>query len=210
MTRRPRQARSIASMERMLDAAESLFAAGGAQAVTVEAVVREAGTSVGAFYARFEDRAGLLVAMHDRFLDRMGAVAAAAVAASVQQSTLEGAVAEFVRLALAAVRTYRESILFFVAVSATDTPLRRQGLAANPGFAAAFAAVVMPHLLARGHAHPEQAADMAFRMLFALFVQRAMFTPREATGRAMSDRVYAAEIVRALVAYLERSATPDR
>jgi len=68
----------------------------------------------------------------------------------------------------------------------------------------------MPHLLARGHAHPEQAADMAFRMLFALFVQRAMFTPREATGRAMSDRVYAAEIVRALEAYLERSATPDR
>lgn len=203
MTRHPRQARSTISMGRMLDAAEALFAAGGSDAVTVDAVVREAHTSVGAFYGRFGDRHGLLVAMHDRFLDRLAAVAATAVKAAIRRPTLPEAVATFVQHALPASKKYRESILFFVAVSATDTPLRRQGLAANPQFAAAFAAVVMPHLVARGCTNRELAADMAFRMLFALFVQRAMFTPREATGRMISDRVHAEEIGRAIVAYLE-------
>lgn len=195
-------------MGRMLDAAEALFAAGGSDAVTVEAVVREANTSVGAFYGRFGDRDGLLAAMHDRFLESLSAVAATAVQAAARRPTLREAVATFVQHALPAARKYRESILFFVAVSATDTPLRRQGLAANPQFAAAFAAVVMPHLVAKGHPRGELAADFAFRMLFALFVQRAMFTPREATGRTISDRVHAAEVARAIVAYLEGSSSP--
>lgn len=44
-------------------------------------------------------------------------------------------------LTVMAVR-HRASILFFAATSATDAPLRNQGLAANPAFAAAFAAAV--------------------------------------------------------------------
>lgn len=201
-TRPPRQARSIASMARMLDAAEALFAAGGADAVTVEAVVAAAGTSVGSFYARFTDRSGLLAAMHGRFLERMQAETGAAVAAAVRQPSLPLAVQAFVQQTLSAARRHRESILFFVATSATDTPLRQQGLAANPGFARAFAAAVMKFRPEIAHPRPELAVDVAFRVLFAAFVQRALFTPKEATGRAVSDAALAEEISRCLVSYL--------
>jgi AcrR family transcriptional regulator len=200
--RPPRQARSIASTNRMLDAAEALFAAGGAEAVTVEAVVRKADTSVGSFYARFRDREGLLVAMHGRFLERLRAEAAGAIAAAAGKPSLARAVAAFVRHALPAAVRNRESILFFVATSATNTPLRQEGLAANPGFAAAFVAALSPHRAEIAHAKPDQALDVAFRIFFAMFVQRALFTPKEATGRAVSDAALATEISSCLMAYL--------
>jgi AcrR family transcriptional regulator len=189
-------------MNRMLDAAEMLFAAGGAEAVTVEAVVREAGTSVGSLYARFTDRAGLLAAMHGRFLERMQEETGTAVAAAARERTLSRAVGAFVKHLIPTARRHRDSILFFVVISATDSPLRSQGLAANPGFAAAFAAVVMPFRQQISHPNPKAAIDVAFQVLFAMFVQRAMFTPREATGRSLSDAALAEEIADCMVAYL--------
>ena len=208
MERTPKQTRSIASTARMLDAAEALFAKGGADAVTVDAIVRQAKTSVGAFYARFADRAGLLAAMHERFLERMAAETRAAVSKAVRQADLARAVTAFVKHALPAARKHRESILFFVVTSATESPLRQQGLAANPGFAAAFAAVVMPFRKEIAHPHPEHAIDVAFRILFAVFLQRALFTPSEATGKPLSDASLAKEIADCLVAYLVPSCEP--
>jgi len=202
MERKPKQSRSIASTARMLDAAEALFANGGADAVTVDAIVRQAKTSVGAFYARFADRAGLLAAMHQRFIERMAVEAQTAVSKAFRQADLARAVAAFVKHALPAARKHRESILFFVVTSATESPLRKQGLAANPGFAAAFAAAVMPFRGEIAHSHPEDAIDVAFRILFAVFLQRALFTPGEATGKPINDASLAKEIAHCLVAYL--------
>ncbi len=202
MERTPKQSRSIASTARMLDAAEALFAKGGTEAVTGDAIVRLAKTSVGAFYARFVDRAGLLAAMHERFLERMGAEQQAAISKAASQPKLARAVAAFVKHALPAARKHRESILFFVVTSATESPLRQQGLAANPGFAAAFAAAVMPCRKEIAHPHPELAIDVAFRIFFAVFIQRAMLTPTEATGKPLTDASLATEITNCLVAYL--------
>ena len=202
MERPPKQSGSIASTARMLDAAEALFAKGGSDAVTVDAIVRRAKTSVGAFYARFADRAGLLAAMHGRFLERMGAEAHAAVSKAARETKLARAVAAFVKHALPAARKHRESILFFVVTSATESPLRRQGLAANPGFASAFATALMPCRTEIAHPHPELAINMAFRIFFAVFIQRALFTPTEATGKPLTDASLANEIANCLVAYL--------
>jgi AcrR family transcriptional regulator len=65
----PQQDRSTASTERMLDAAEELLTEQGAEALTVEAVISLAQTSMGSFYARFESRQGLIDALHRRFLN---------------------------------------------------------------------------------------------------------------------------------------------
>ena len=197
MKRPPSQARSVASTNRMLDAAESLFASGGAEAVTIEAVVRQAETSVGSFY-----RDGLLAAMHSRFLENFEKEAKAGIAVALRQPTIERALLSFMKQAFESARKNRESILFFVATSATDTSLRHQGLAANPGFAAAFAAVILPFRDQIKHQNPEIAIDIAFRIFFAMFIQRALFTPREATGRAITDTVLAKEITNCLILYL--------
>ena len=202
MKRPPSQARSVASTNRMLDAAESLFASGGAEAVTIEAVVRHAETSVGSFYARFINRDGLLAAMHSRFLENFEKEAKAGIAVALRQPTIGRALLSFMKQAFESARKNRESILFFVATSATDTSLRHQGLAANPGFAAAFAAVILPFRDQIKHQNPEIAIDIAFRIFFAMFIQRALFTPREATGRAITDTVLAKEITNCLILYL--------
>ena len=207
MKRPPSQARSVASTNRMLDAAESLFAAGGAEAVTIEAVVRQSETSVGSFYARFINRDGLLAAMHGRFIENFETEAKAAIAVAVRQPTIERALLSFTKQAFESARRNRESILFFVATSATDTSLRHPGLAANPGFAAAFAAVILPFRDQINHKKPELAIDITFRIFFAMFIQRALFTPREATGRAITDTVLAREITNCLILYLISPAT---
>jgi AcrR family transcriptional regulator len=66
--RAPAQERSIASMNRMLDAGEQLFFEGGNPGLTLNAVIERAETSTGSFYARFGDMRGFLDAMHERVL----------------------------------------------------------------------------------------------------------------------------------------------
>lgn len=75
-------------MNRMLDTAESPLDAGGPDALTVDAVVQAAHTSTDSFYARFGDRHGLLVALQDRFLERLTGHPEPAVAADVAYRTL--------------------------------------------------------------------------------------------------------------------------
>lgn len=189
-------------MNRMLDAAEALFAAGGDDAVTIEAVVRQSGTSVGAFYARFTDRAGLLSAMQTRFHERMKQEAGSAIAAAIVQPNLKHVISTFVKCALPAALRHRESILFFVATSATDTPLRQDGVAENTKFATAFSAMLEPFRAEIAHPDTDLAIDMAFRIFFAMFIQRALFNPREATGRELSDEHHMDEISHCLIQYL--------
>ena len=71
------QARSQQTLERLLDAAETIAIAEGIEAVTVSRVAREAGSSVGAFYARFSDKDALVRCVFERFCDQATATARA-------------------------------------------------------------------------------------------------------------------------------------
>ncbi|MFQ5417449.1 MAG: TetR/AcrR family transcriptional regulator, partial [Myxococcota bacterium] len=66
--RPPQQARSQQTLDRILDAAEAMVSEKGFEDSPVSAIVRRAGSSVGAFYARFEDKYALLRALSDRFV----------------------------------------------------------------------------------------------------------------------------------------------
>jgi AcrR family transcriptional regulator len=190
----------------MLDAAESLFAAGGPDALTVEAVIETAGTSAGSFYARFGDRDGLFEALHERFIHRMKGLVEGVGAAGLAQPTLAAAVGVAVAGSLQLARQHRESLLFFIVHKATDERLRQQGIAANHAFAAVFRQVVLHHRQEIQHSNPEQAADVAFRMLFALIVQRVMFEPRDLTGRPMPEQAFVAEVSRSITLSLTTAA----
>lgn len=58
--RPPQQARSRRTLQRLEDVARELLARGAWHRIGVAALCREAGSSVGAFYARFRDKEGLL------------------------------------------------------------------------------------------------------------------------------------------------------
>ena len=64
------QARSQETLERLLEAAEELVSERGFDNATVSEIVRRANSSVGAMYARFNDKDSLLVCLHERFCEQ--------------------------------------------------------------------------------------------------------------------------------------------
>jgi len=77
--RPPQQARSQRTLERLLDAAEELIEDRGIEGMTIAAIVRQAGSSVGAFYARFGDKETLIRCVFERFYEQAQATAEAAL-----------------------------------------------------------------------------------------------------------------------------------
>lgn len=67
----PKQARSQATYHALLQAAEHLFATQGYNAVSVEAICREAGVSKGAFYHHFPSKQAIFLTLLQRWLARL-------------------------------------------------------------------------------------------------------------------------------------------
>lgn len=68
---RPRQARSIARVETLLDAAEEVFEEVGFDAATTNLVAERAEVPVGSLYRWFPDKSALAEALTDRYLDEL-------------------------------------------------------------------------------------------------------------------------------------------
>ncbi|WP_242645014.1 TetR/AcrR family transcriptional regulator [Streptomyces laculatispora] len=68
--REPRQARSAATLARVLQAAEEIASTSGLEEMTMTGVAERAGVSVGTIYRRFEDKRQLITALTERMLER--------------------------------------------------------------------------------------------------------------------------------------------
>ncbi|WP_251016025.1 TetR/AcrR family transcriptional regulator [Streptomyces sp. ISL-99] len=68
--REPRQARSAATLARVLRAAEEIASSAGLEEMTITSVAKRAGVSVGTIYRRFEDKEQLITALTERMLER--------------------------------------------------------------------------------------------------------------------------------------------
>ena len=77
--RPPRQARTQQSLERLLDAAETLLRDKSFDDIHVSDIALRADTSVASFYRRFTDKNALLHGLHERFFDEAVATADAAL-----------------------------------------------------------------------------------------------------------------------------------
>lgn len=69
--RPPRQTRSQATLDRILDAAERVFEEKSFSEATVAEIMSRAGVTVGAFYRRFPDKDALLHLLDERFFNDM-------------------------------------------------------------------------------------------------------------------------------------------
>ncbi len=70
----------LATRERILDAALSVFAGKGYHRATVDDIVRASGTSKGAVYHHFPNKEAVFLALADDFTTRLAAAVAAAIA----------------------------------------------------------------------------------------------------------------------------------
>jgi AcrR family transcriptional regulator len=205
VVRPPQQARSIESTTRMLDAAEALIAEGGPDALTVEAVITRAGTSTGAFYARFGDRLGLLAAVQERFLGRLRDAAAVQADELADVPDLRQALAIMVEGFLATFRRNRNAFNAVMVQNRGVADFRARGARATESAAAQLRELLTERSEQISHPDLDLAADIVFRTLFALATQIVMMDEAEVTGRSLSDQQWVEETTHLLVAYLTTS-----
>ncbi|MER5866171.1 helix-turn-helix domain-containing protein [Kitasatospora sp. NPDC002040] len=68
--REPQQARSAATLARVLRAAEEIASSSGLDEMTIAGVAQRAGVAVGTIYRRFEDKDQLVTALTEQMLER--------------------------------------------------------------------------------------------------------------------------------------------
>jgi AcrR family transcriptional regulator len=68
----PRQARSIATRKKLLEAGRNLFAEQGYHATSIQAIASRASTAAGAFYTYFRSKRQLLIVLMNELLARLG------------------------------------------------------------------------------------------------------------------------------------------
>ena len=198
----PRQARTRASWDRVLQEGVALLEAGGYDALTIGALCERAGVTPPTIYARAGSKEQLLLAIYERAMQRIGRGERLDPSDSVW-ATMEPA--ELVRAAVAQVaRVWLDNATLLRPIvhrAASDDEVRRRGSAYSRDLAARFRAV----LLTRRHSfgpNAETAADVCFRLAYAALVQRVMYGADFESDLPLGDRSFTAALGDAAVRYL--------
>ncbi|MEI7623896.1 MAG: TetR/AcrR family transcriptional regulator [Actinomycetes bacterium] len=204
MSKKPKQARSIESTNRMLDAAESLMREGGPRAITIEAVIERSGTSMGSFYARFESREGLFQALHERFLNYViEEDLFQQLEDAIAQPDLASAVHTFISRLYLMQQKHRDATAFFLIFNSGDAVMRTQGAEISREFAELLYRLVKAHRSEVTHKNIRVASDFASMMITGIALQGLIYEPGEFTGRARSTKQIIDSTSQAVVAYLQ-------
>jgi AcrR family transcriptional regulator len=202
--RPPQQARSQATLERLLKSTEQLIAEASFDQATVSKITRRSHCSVGAFYNRFLDKEALLDCFDDRFFQRARQHWDTFFASPQwRQGQLEQRVRRLVTLLVQKNREHRR-VLRSLAVYALARPdprytARRMQLEdyvlgqIKKGLLAGRSGIT--------HPKPSLAVELALRMILST-VQAVILFGSHFGGKALSDDVLAGELTRAFLAYL--------
>jgi AcrR family transcriptional regulator len=166
--RPPQQARTRATLEKLLEAAEQILAEEGFDEFTMAAVADRSKTSVGAIYRRFDGKEQLVRAVKDRILGRIEQEVADALAASADQD-LTGVIAAFADALASAFAPHCQVIPDLLAV---DDQAQR-GVHAIATLHRMFLDALAPHLGDIRRTDPMTAVALASRTLIGACVHRA-------------------------------------
>lgn len=177
----PKQQRSIATEQKMLDAAEELLQNGDAQHVTVENVVRESGATVGSFYARFGSVEGLFEALHSRYLTSMyESKILEAVNGSLEQPDLKSGLRLGFKTILEFGQEKRKLLAYFITHPADDAlAIRRLAVDAMYRNLKAHQSEVV-------HKNLKRASENATRLVYLALVGIVFLEPSDFTGQKTS------------------------
>jgi AcrR family transcriptional regulator len=199
----PQQARSQQTLDRILAAAEVLIAEKGFEDTPISEIVRHAGSSVGAFYSRFEDKHALLHAISGRFVEQAMATTDSALdPARWNEASIGELLHSVVRFLVSIYREQAGLLRAFVIRNHTDPEFRarqeRLTLYVNRG--------VRELLLARGdeicHPDPELAVHFILTLIFGSLEYVMLFGDMRTGDLTLSDDQYAGELANACLAYL--------
>jgi AcrR family transcriptional regulator len=178
----PKQARSLETVNRLLDAAEQLLEEEGLEAATVPAIAKRAKVSVGVVYRRFPDKDTLLRAVWERFLGQKREQTQAIIAATAGlDCTLAELVRGMIRGTIDAQRKKRSLLRALLHFSRThpDPAFKRAAYEMNHANVAAIAVLMLKHRDRMEHPNPEGAIH--FALLTVASVIQAVIVEGDAT-----------------------------
>lgn len=207
--RTPRQARSQQTLDRILDAAEALVQRKGFDDTPVSEIVRHAGSSVGAFYARFPDKDALLSSLYERYFEQAMATADEAL----DPARWDGArIAEIVAAVVAfLVEIYREQrglIRAFVLRNRVDAAFAARRERLSHEVTARLSKLLLERRGEIRHANPERAAAFGMTLVFSTLDSTMLFGEMRSGALALGDEDLAAELTQAYLAYLGADPIP--
>jgi len=189
----PRQARSEATLHRLLDATEALLDKRAYQDVSLRQIAAEAQCSTGAIYKRFADKTALIEVLFDRFLGDVEEMLAAFTAEAFAEVDAEATLRLFVATLVTTI-AQREGVARALFRAAEREPGHRRRAGALIGSASAA--------LGRLVTDPRR-ADFAAEAILAVLDQRLVFGA-DASGRfAFDAREVVEELGAMLGGYLE-------
>jgi AcrR family transcriptional regulator len=199
--RPPRQARSHLTLGRILDAAEGLLAEKRWEDTSVAEIAKRAGSSVGAFYARFRDKEALLSALHERFVEEARATADLAMS---EERWAKASISEIVRELVAfqvRIQDQRQGLMRAIALRATESPaFQARGLSVGRHIEELFTRLVVARRHEILHPIPVLAAAFASRLIAGVMLQRLLFPVGAAIDAPGASLVE--ELTHAALAYL--------
>ncbi len=198
-----RQARSQATLERLLESTEALLENKGFEGVTVAEIAVRAGVSVGAVYSRFRDKDALLQCLLERFVTEATATADETLDIDRWQgASIEEITSEFVVFLVEIHRARIGLLRELVARARGSGPVveRKEELIRHIGDR------LCPLLLARAdditHPDPAFAVSFALRLVLGCLEQAILSGGSTGYGLPTSDDRLAAELTRTYLSYL--------
>ncbi len=207
--RAPKQARSRATLDRIVAATQELLETKRFDDISVAEIVSRARSSVGAFYVRFPDKAALLDHLDELYARQMVAAGEAVARASSIATSLEDDVRGLVAFLLR-VHRLQPGLLRTLVVEARrqgDGPFRDRTRRMNRTIP-----VVMDRLLERGdrigHPEPRRAVFLGLLMVFSAIREVTLFPEGLAEFVDYDDDELVDELTSAYLRYLQVEGTP--
>src|ERR1051326_3152286 len=198
----PQQARSRATLARLLDATEELLEEGGLDAATVPAIAARAGVSVGVVYRRFPDKDNLLRAVYQRFFDRTRQTNLTGVATIGQSKLpLSKLLPAIIHGALIGNRVNRGLVRALILYSRThrDPSFRKAAFEMNNETLRAISSVLLKRSDEINHPVPERAIEFALVTLRAVIYTTVIEDP---LYKLSNPDAMEAELTRLILSYL--------
>jgi AcrR family transcriptional regulator len=201
--RPPRQARSQETLDRILDAAETLVAQKGFEDTPISEIVRRADSSVGAFYARFHDKEGLLHALYERYYEEAVATTDATLAPDRWEGAETSELIEAVIPFLVSIFRERRGLMrAFVVRNHTHPEFQARQQRLSHYVIARLSALLLERRGEIAHPDPERATRFGFMLVFSALETMILFGEMRDALLSFSDETLAAELTRSTLAYL--------
>ncbi|MFZ3475092.1 TetR/AcrR family transcriptional regulator [Streptomyces sp. 4.24] len=199
--REPQQARSAATLARVLRAAEEIASTSGLEDMTIAGVAQRAGVAVGTIYRRFEDKEQLISALTERMLERREEYVAEQLRTA--EPSLGGVMDAYAHALLQSFADH--SSLFPELLRTRGTRSLERGARTITELHRLLLEAAAPYTGQIRRSDPEAALDAAARALLGACFHNSV-RPDAATGEEARRR-YADELGDMATAYL---LTPDR